>query len=194
MYLTRDERRRAIEAAVEEASGHIPVVAGIGALRTDDAVKLAQDAKPLAHQPVLFRPLPTRPYRRRGIRAFQGDSGRERPSHRLVAIKNPGWKTDDTARHLAEQRAIVPDGFSIGCSGDWLATETMIAGADTWYRRSCRAVPKSLPQDRQSCTKGDAAPGTPARCRTGADLGFVQAVFQPARRLCIGRNSRRLPR
>lgn len=41
----RDERRGAIEAAVDEASGHVPVVAGTGALGTDDAVKLAQDAK-----------------------------------------------------------------------------------------------------------------------------------------------------
>src|SRR5580658_126 len=44
-YLARDERRRAIEAAVEEVGGAVPVMAGVGALRTDAAVALARDAK-----------------------------------------------------------------------------------------------------------------------------------------------------
>ncbi len=45
MYLTREEWRRAIEAAMDEVAGRLPVVVGIGALRTDEAVRLAQDAK-----------------------------------------------------------------------------------------------------------------------------------------------------
>jgi len=44
-YLSRTERRRAIEAALEEAGGQVPVMAGVGALRTDEAVALARDAK-----------------------------------------------------------------------------------------------------------------------------------------------------
>ncbi|CDI12071.1 dihydrodipicolinate synthase family protein [Agrobacterium pusense] len=44
MYLCREERRRALDAAIQEANG-VPVVAGVGALRTDEAVRLAQDAK-----------------------------------------------------------------------------------------------------------------------------------------------------
>src|SRR6185437_15071177 len=43
-YLSRAERRRAIEAAAG-AVGSTPLLVGVGALRTDDAVRLAQDAK-----------------------------------------------------------------------------------------------------------------------------------------------------
>src|SRR4051812_3988119 len=33
-YLSRAERRRALEAATEEAAGRVPILAGVGALRT----------------------------------------------------------------------------------------------------------------------------------------------------------------
>ncbi|MEY9381603.1 hypothetical protein ELI45_32685 (plasmid) [Rhizobium ruizarguesonis] len=47
MYLSREECRRALALAVEETGGRIPIVVGVGALRTDEAVRLAQDAKAL---------------------------------------------------------------------------------------------------------------------------------------------------
>jgi hypothetical protein len=47
MYLSREERRWALALAVEETGGRIPIVVGVGALRTDEAVRLAQDAKAL---------------------------------------------------------------------------------------------------------------------------------------------------
>ena len=43
-YLSRGERNRAIEAAVECVSGRIPLIVGVGALRTDEAENLARDA------------------------------------------------------------------------------------------------------------------------------------------------------
>lgn len=43
-YLSREERCRALDAALEEA-GAVPVLVGVGALRTDEAVRIAQDAK-----------------------------------------------------------------------------------------------------------------------------------------------------
>src|SRR4051812_6458334 len=42
-YLSRTERRRALEVAIDEVGGRIPIVVGVGALRTDEAVRLAQD-------------------------------------------------------------------------------------------------------------------------------------------------------
>ena len=44
-YLVRDERRRAVEATVGLAAGRTTIVVGVGALRTDEAVRLAQDAR-----------------------------------------------------------------------------------------------------------------------------------------------------
>src|ERR1700754_1809817 len=43
-YLARTERLRAIEAALEEAGGRTPIIVGVGALRTDKALRLANDA------------------------------------------------------------------------------------------------------------------------------------------------------
>jgi 4-hydroxy-tetrahydrodipicolinate synthase len=37
MYLSREERRRALAEALEETGGRTPVVVGVGALRTDEA-------------------------------------------------------------------------------------------------------------------------------------------------------------
>src|SRR5688500_12422361 len=36
-YLSRSERRRALDAALEEAAGHVPILVGVGALRTNEA-------------------------------------------------------------------------------------------------------------------------------------------------------------
>ena len=46
-YLSRAERRRAIEAA-REAAGKVPLIVGAGALRTDEAVALASGSSPAA--------------------------------------------------------------------------------------------------------------------------------------------------
>lgn len=159
MYLTRGERRRAIEAAMDEVAGRLPVIAGVGALRTDEAVRLAQDAKAIgAAAGLLSMPsyapltedeafehfstvakesgLPVVIYDNPGTTNFRFTPqlvARLAAMPGIIAIKNPGWNAADASRLLAEQRAITPAGFSIGCSGDWLAVETMIAGADTWY-------------------------------------------------------------
>src|ERR1700752_3295528 len=44
-YLTRSQRRRAVEAAVGCVGGRVPIIVGIGALRTSDAQDLARDAQ-----------------------------------------------------------------------------------------------------------------------------------------------------
>ncbi|WP_306664756.1 dihydrodipicolinate synthase family protein [Bradyrhizobium sp. Arg816] len=45
VFFTREERRRAIEIATRKVEERAPLLVGIGALRTDEAVKLAQDAR-----------------------------------------------------------------------------------------------------------------------------------------------------
>ncbi len=44
-YLSREEKRRNVEIAMEECGGKMPVFAGVFDLRTEDAVKVAVDAK-----------------------------------------------------------------------------------------------------------------------------------------------------
>lgn len=183
MYLTRDERRRALEAAVAEAASRIPIIVGIGALRTDDAVKLAEDAKAIGASAgllsaVSYTPLtddevfehfssvanesglPIVIYDNPGATHFRFTPelvGRLAKLPGFVAIKNPGWNAEEAARHLAEQRTLVPPGFSIGCSGDWMATETMIAGADTWYSVLGGLFPKVCLKIIGAARRGDAA-------------------------------------
>jgi 4-hydroxy-tetrahydrodipicolinate synthase len=159
MYLSREERRRALNAAIEETGGAIPVVVGVGALRTDEAVRLAQDAKasgaaagllaavsyaPLTEDEVFEHfstvaresGLPIVIYDNPGTTHFRFTPALvERLAHvpGIVAIKNPTEKSEEIQSHLAQQRSTTPKGFSIGYSGDWNAAEAMICGADTWY-------------------------------------------------------------
>lgn len=46
-YLTRDEKRRVLEIAMEEVQGRIPVITGTWALTTEETVATAKDAKEL---------------------------------------------------------------------------------------------------------------------------------------------------
>ncbi|NRQ19115.1 dihydrodipicolinate synthase family protein [Ensifer sesbaniae] len=159
MYLSREERRRALDATIEEANGSIPVVVGVGAMRTDEAVRLAQDAKaagaaagllaavsyaPLTQDEVFEHfstvtrdsGLPIVIYDNPGTTHFRFTAylvERLAQVPGMVAIKNPTEKSEEIAGHLAQQRATTPNGFSIGYSGDWNAAEAMICGADTWY-------------------------------------------------------------
>ena len=158
-YLTRAERRRALEAALDEAGGRVPVLVGIGALRTDEAVRLAQDAAaagasagllaPVSYTPLLddevFRHfetvaresgLPICIYDNPGTTHFKFSTtliGQLSRVPGVVAVKSPAMDAAGFASTLAELRSLVPPGFSVGCSVDMNAAEGLIAGADAFY-------------------------------------------------------------
>lgn len=182
IYLSRAERRRAVEATMA-AAGSVPVIVGIGALRTDEAAGLAQDAKALGaaagllsaasytpltenevfeHFSAVARQsgLPLVIYDNPGTTHFRFTPGlvqRLAALPGIVGIKNPGWAGTETASLLAAQRALVPAGFSIGCSGDWMAAETMIAGADAWYSVVGGLFPGICVKLAEAARRGDAA-------------------------------------
>lgn len=182
MYLSRDERRRAIEIALDEAGGRTPVLVGTGALRTDDAVKLAQDAKsigavagllsatsytPLTQDEVFEHfttvaresGLPQVIYDNPGTTHFQFTPDlvtRLADAPGIVAIKNPGWSAEESSKRLAEQRRATPAGFSIGCSGDWMAADTLLAGADVWYSVLGGTLPRTCLRMVRAVQSGDA--------------------------------------
>ena len=158
-YLARSERRRAIEAAVDEAGGAVPVMAGVGALRTDEAVALAKDARaagavagllaPVSYTPLLddevyvhFQAvagesgLPICIYNNPGVTHFTFSAAliqRLSAVDGVVAVKNPAPPTEQVAAHLADLRARVPVGFSLGYSADANCAEAMLAGGDAWH-------------------------------------------------------------
>ncbi|QPB24618.1 dihydrodipicolinate synthase family protein [Rhizobium sp. 007] len=189
--LARKERRRALALALEETGGRLPVVVGVGALRTDEDVRLAQDSKALGAAGLLAtvsyapsrrmkssstsRPLPMRAvcqsfiYDNPGTTHFRFTPalvGRLAKVSGTVAIKNPTDKSDEIGGHLAGQRGITPDDFSIGYSGDWNATEAMICGADTWYSVLAEGGhAQHLSPHRNGCSNRRYCRSAPARCR-----------------------------
>jgi 4-hydroxy-tetrahydrodipicolinate synthase len=158
-YLTRAERRRAVEAAAGCLGRRVPLIVGVGALRTDDAQDLARDAKAAGAEGLLLAPvcytpltddeifehfvavaraadLPLCIYNNPGTTHFTFSDAlvarlAEVPS--IAAVKNPAPPPAEArARHQA-LRARVPATFAIGYSGDWNAPDAVLAGGDAWY-------------------------------------------------------------
>lgn len=55
-YLTREEKRRALEVAMEEINGKVPVIAGTWALTTAEVVDTARDVKALGADGIFVTP------------------------------------------------------------------------------------------------------------------------------------------
>ena len=158
-YLDRPERRRAVEAAVEQVAGRVPVLVGIGALRTDDAVRLGQDAQAAGADAVLLAPVSYTPLTDEEVFMHFETVARavalplcvyDNPATThfafgaellarlsrvpgIAALKTPAPGADAVRERLDALRAATVDGFSLGCSVDAHATEAMLAGADAWY-------------------------------------------------------------
>lgn len=55
-YLTREEKRRVLEIAMEEAHGKVPIIAGTWALTTQETVETARDVKALGADGIFVTP------------------------------------------------------------------------------------------------------------------------------------------
>ncbi|MDY8108637.1 dihydrodipicolinate synthase family protein [Fulvimarina sp. 2208YS6-2-32] len=179
-YLTRDERWRAIEAAVACVDNRLPIIVGVGALRTDEAIGLARDAEAngadaLLMAPVSYAPL-TDEEAYQHYRAVAGVSGlpfciydnpsttRFTFSHDLVArlseirtieaIKMPARDGQDVAAELAALRARTD--IAIGFSCDWHGRSVLMSGADAWYSVIGGIMPKLAVTLARAATSGDA--------------------------------------
>lgn len=181
-YLSREQRRRAIEAAVDEVSGRVPLLVGIGTLRTDEAVRLAQDAKAAGAAvgllaPVSYTPLtedevfehfvtvaresslPLCIYDNPGTTHFRFTPalvGRLSRVAGIVSVKSPAPEPQAVAGHLADLYETTADGLSIGYSGDWYSVEALIAGGDVWYSVIGGIFPRTAMNIVQAVEAGDA--------------------------------------
>ncbi|WP_275789589.1 dihydrodipicolinate synthase family protein [Pararhizobium gei] len=194
MYLCRDEKRRAIETAADCLGGRTPLIVGVGALRTDDAVALAQDARDAGAQGLLLAPvsytplsdnevfehfaavakatdLPICVYNNPGTTHFSiGNALLTRlaaiPS--IVAVKNPAVPADDMpGTHLATQAA-VHAGFAIGYSGDWRAADAILSGGVAWYSVLAGLLPEPCVKLMRAAQGGDRA-----------EVERINALFEP---------------
>lgn len=156
-YLDRAERRLVLEVAVAAASG-TPVIAGIGALRTREVLTYAQDAQAAGAAGVLLAPVsyhrlseeevyglyrdvasavsvPVIVYDNPGTTGFTFTDelyGRITQLPNITGLKIPPPAADVVDR-VTVLRSVLPGSVSVGISGDWVAAEALLAGADCWY-------------------------------------------------------------
>jgi len=182
-YLTRSERRRAVEAAAECLGGRVPVIAGIGALRTDDAQDLARDASAAGADGLLLAPVSYTPltdeevfqhfaavaavtdlplciYNNPGTTHFTFSDelvARLSAVPRIVAIKNPAPPPAEAAGSFEALRRKLPAGFAIGYSGDWHSAAAVLAGGVAWYSVLGGLLPRPALALLRAAQAGDAA-------------------------------------
>jgi 4-hydroxy-tetrahydrodipicolinate synthase len=181
-FLTRAERRRAVEAAVKCVKGRTPVMVGTGALRTDEAQGLAQDAEAAGANGVLLAPVSYTPlieeevfqhfravasstalplciYNNPGTTKFTFSEdliARLAALPNVAAVKMPLPADGDFAGELKRLRARVPSDFAIGYSGDWGAADAMLAGCDAWYSVVAGLLPEPALKLARAAQSGDA--------------------------------------
>jgi 4-hydroxy-tetrahydrodipicolinate synthase len=194
MYLSREERRRAVVAAVECVAGRVPLVVGIGALRTDEAWSLARDAAQAGADGLLLAPvsyipltqeeayqhyaavasatdLPLAIYNNPTATHFSFSDAllfRLAEIDTIKAVKMPLPKDRDVTAELDRLRAQTPPDFAIGYSGDWGCAEALLCGADCWYS----VVGGLLPNAAAALTKA-------AMAGNGAQARRLNEGFEP---------------
>ncbi|WP_294393160.1 dihydrodipicolinate synthase family protein [uncultured Sphingomonas sp.] len=206
-YLDRAERVHAVHAAVEAVAGRVPLIVGIGALRTSWSVELAREAERAGAQGLLLAPMSYTPLTVREVaghyRAVAGATalplciynnpgttgftfpdaliGELAHVPGIAAIKMPLPEGDDFAGEIGRLRKLVPQGFRIGYSGDWGAAPSLLAGGAAWYS----VVAGLLPVEALRMTRA-------AQNGAAAETARLQAAFEPLWRLFQAHGSLRL--
>lgn len=191
-YFSVEERRAVARLALRHA-GDVPVVVGVGALRTRDAVELAVDAEgagaagvllaPVSYQPLrrddvyeLYRDvtaataLPVVVYDNPGTTRFTFDDDLYRSVAALpgvASIKIPGVPADPAAAEtrVAELRSLLPSHVTLGISGDASAARGLNAGCDAWYSVVGGTLPELAVALTRAARSGDAAGAEAASTR-----------------------------
>lgn len=186
-YLTMAERARVVRLAVEHA-GNVPVIAGIGALRTRDVLTLAEDAEVAGVNGVLLAPMsyqkllpdevfslyetvtralsvPLCVYDNPGTTQFIfSDELHGQIAHlpNVASIKIPGVPENPVeARSRVETlRAHIPSTVTVGVSGDDLAATGLNAGCDAWYSVIGGVFPVAALAITRAAQAGDAQEAT----------------------------------
>ncbi|MCC5961387.1 MAG: dihydrodipicolinate synthase family protein [Rhodobacteraceae bacterium] len=197
-YLSVAERKRTVRAAVQAVQGRIPLIVGVGALRTDEAAELAADAAAAGVQGLLLAPvsyqrltddevyrhfatvaaaggLPLCIYNNPGTTHFTfGHNLIARLSTlpNVEAVKMPLPADGDFAGELSALRSVTPDRFCVGYSGDWGAKNALLAGADGWFS----VVAGLLPHAAANLTRAAMAGNAEEACR-------IDQAFDPLWRL-----------
>ena len=192
MYLDREERRRAARTAVRNA-GPVPVMVGIGALRTSQVRALADDAQEAGASAVLLAPVtyqalsddevfglfedvtaglsvPLVVYDNPGTThvTFSLDLyARIAALPNVASIKIPGVPADpaEAAAHVRAIRDRIPSTVTVGVSGDAAAATGLNAGCDAWYSVIGGTLPRPAVTITRAALAGDHAAATAEHTR-----------------------------
>lgn len=166
-YLSREERRAVLETAVEFAHG-VPVLAGVGAVRTRDVLVYAADAQAAGASALLLAPvsyqklseeevfglfetvaaesdLPIVVYDNPGTTGFSFSDDLHARIARIpgiVSIKVPPPPPGQVAARVSKLKAGLPGRTSLGISGDWVAADALLAGCNVWYSVIAGVLPR----------------------------------------------------
>jgi 4-hydroxy-tetrahydrodipicolinate synthase len=201
-YLTPDQRYHVAEIAIAAAS--VPVIVGVGALRSDVSANLARHAADAGAAGLLLAPVSYTPLTEDEVfYHFQTVAGASdlpiciynNPSTthftfstallarlaalpQVTAVKMPLPANGDFAAEIAMLRAELPHDFTIGYSGDWGCAAALQHGADSWF-----SVAAGLWPEQASLL---------ARAAQTDDAGKWQARFQPMWDLFMAHGSLRV--
>jgi len=199
VYLTREQRRRTIATSVDVLDGQVPLMVGVGALRTNDAVSLARDAEAAGADGLLLAPvsyiplsqdevyqhfvtvaaaitLPVCIYNNPTATHFIfGDDllSRLAQVENISAAKMPSLAKADVRTELVRLRPLMPAAFKIGYSGDRRAADAVACGGDAWYSGMGGVLPGPILKLCLAAQAGD----------TG-EVDRMNAVFAPLWDLC----------
>ncbi len=183
-YLDRAERRRAVEIVVAAAGG-VPVLAGVGSLRTRDVLRHVEDAQAAGASGVLLAPVSYQPLTDDEVYGLFADVDAA-SSVPIVVYDNPGTTHVEfsdalhariselphvasikippvtggvaAVRHRVEAlREVVSPSVTIGISGDQVAADALLAGCDAWYSTLAGTVPGPCRAITDAVATGDAA-------------------------------------
>jgi dihydrodipicolinate synthase/N-acetylneuraminate lyase len=200
MYLDREERRRTATNAVEHA-GTIPVIVGIGAIRTSQVQHLADDAQTAGASAVLLAPVtyqalspdevfglfedvtaglsvPLVVYDNPGTThvTFTDDLyARIATLPHVASIKIPGVPADPTeaAARIQTIRRHLPASVTVGISGDSAAATGLNAGCDAWYS----VIGGILPRTAMAITRAALSGNSEAASAESERLQPLWALF-----------------
>jgi 4-hydroxy-tetrahydrodipicolinate synthase len=193
-YLSRTERRRAVEAAVSVIARRTPLIVGVGTLRTDEAQALARDAESAGADALLMAPVSYTPLTEDEVFqhyvAVAGATAlplciynNPTTTHftfspallarlavvpNIQAVKMPAPQDADFSGELARLRGSAPADFTIGYSGDGSAANALLAGADAWYSVAGGLLPVPALQLSHAAMAGDIA-----------ETRRIDSLFQP---------------
>jgi 4-hydroxy-tetrahydrodipicolinate synthase len=182
-YLSRQERARAATIAVQRA-GPVPVIVGVGALRTRDILLNIEDAQNSGAAAVLLAPMTYqaltedevyRLYEEIAVNLsvplvvydnpattqvqFTDDlHGRVSQLDAVASIKIPAVSTDaaEAKSRVDRLRSLIPATVTIGVSGDAAGANGLIAGCDVWYSVIAGILPEHCLDIARAAAAGNA--------------------------------------